>query len=212
MSKIVLTCVYCVALCCILYTSSVAAALNPEQTVAAVQEALDKADEARLDELMDVTGIIAQGVDNFLARARTPEGRESLPPLLAMTLSSIDSSPQGRLIAQGLLQKATEEFIRFGVRSGSFGGKGRQAPQSQDMWSTLFDGASLGRKEIQQVGKAVPEADGVYVPCIVYDHGSKQTYVVEASLRKNAKGAWRITAIRNMNDLMDQVRQESKVL
>lgn len=210
MPKALLMYAACAVMCCALHSAALAAALSPEQTVAAVQEALDKADEARLNELMDVNAIIGQGVDIFLARARTPEGQADLSPFLAMTLSSIESSPQGRVIARGLLQKAAEEFISFGVRSGAFGGKGREAPQSKDMWSSLFEGASLGRKEIQQVGRAVRDGEGVYVPCIVFDHGSQRTYVVEANLRKNASGVWRITAIRNMNDVMDQVRQESK--
>ena len=212
MPRIVLIYTACAVLCCALHSAAHAATLSPEQTVAAVQEALDKADEARLDELMDVNGVIGQGADIFLERARTPEGQADLPPFLAMTLSSIESSPQGRLIARGLLQKAAEEFVRFGVRSGSFGGKGRETPKSKNMWSALFEGASLGRKEIQQVGKAVPEGGGVYVPCIVFDHGSQRVYIVEAALTKNASGVWRITAIRNMNDLMDQVRQESRAL
>lgn len=212
MPRIMLISAVCVMVFCVLPTASLSATLTPEQTVAAVQGALDTANEARLDELMDVNAIVAQGVDIFLTRARTPEGQAALSPLLAMTLSSLESSPQGRLMTQGLLQKTTEEFIRFGVRSGAFGGKKGDAPQGKDMWSALFDGASLGRKEIQRIGKAVPEGEGVYVPCIVFDHGSQQTYIVQAALRKNPAGVWRIVGIRNMNDVMDQVSAESKAL
>lgn len=180
----------------------------PEQAVHGLRQALNASDAALLDRWADVDGVLGQAVDVFLEDARTPEGQAMLPPMLAVVLSSVDSSPQARALVRGTLQKEAGEFVRYGVRSGKFAGKPREAAPPSGMLAPLFADASLGRKEIRAIGKAMPEKDGYYVPFDLLDHGNGNTYIVEASVRKNGD-QWRIVGIRNIRALMDRIRQEA---
>ena len=183
-------------------------AQGPEQAVQGLRQALNTSDAALLDRWADVDGVLGQAVDVFLEDARTPEGQALLPPMLAVVLSSVDSSPQARALVRGTLQKEAGEFVRYGVRSGKFAGKPREAAPPSGMLAPLFADASLGRKEIRSIGHAVPEKDGYYVPFALLDHGNGNTYTVEASVRKNGE-QWRLVGIRNIRALMDRIRQEA---
>lgn len=181
---------------------------GPEHAVHGMQRALESGDAALLDKWADVDGILGQAVDVFLEDARTPEGQALLPPMLAVVLSSVDSSPQAKALVRGTLQKEAGEFVRYGVRSGKFAGKPREAAPPSGMLAPLFADASLGRKEILSIGRAVPEGSGYYVPFVVRDHGNGNTYPIEATVHKKGD-QWRIAGIRNMRALMDRIRQEA---
>lgn len=198
-------------LCCLwLWTGSAhaAQAQGPEQAVLGLQRALNTSDAALLDRWADVDGVIGQAVDVFLEDARTPEGQALLPPMLAVVLSSVDSSPQAKALVRSTLQKEAGEFVRYGVRSGKFAGKPKEASPPSGMLAPLFADASLGRKEIRTIGEAVSEKGGYYVPFTLMDYGNGNTYTVEATVRKSGE-QWRITGIRNIRALMDRIRQEA---
>ena len=178
---------------------------TPEQVVRNLQKAVDKGDVALLDASADVEGVLGQAVDVFFKDIQKPEAQTSLPPALAMMLSSVASSEALR----ALLQREGASFVRYGVRSGHFGGQPRESEGLSGMLAPLFAEASLGRKEIRRISP-MGGKDGVAVVAFeVLDHGNGQSYPVQAELRR-AEGRWRITGLANMPDLLRQVREEGK--
>lgn len=181
---------------------------TPSGAVRGAAQALDTADAALLDQLVDVEGLIGQAVDIFLDDAATPQGQASLPPVLGMILSSVGSSAQARSSVRSLLQSEAGEFVRYGVRSGNFAGKPRDVAPPSGMLAPLFADASLGRKEIRNVGDAVQDGETTWVPFSVYDHGNGNTYAVQGVLRRDG-GLWRVVGIRNVRELMTKIRGEA---
>lgn len=188
--------------------ADVAASASPDTAAPALRRAVDNADAALLDSVADVRSIVGEAVDMFLQDARTPEGKAALPPLPALILSSTGDNPRRRAALRDFLRREAEELVRYGVRSGAFAGKPRQAPPPEGILAPLFADVSLGRKEIRQIGRAVREGDAAYVPFTVHDHGNGNDYPVQALLRRAGK-EWRIVSIRNLREIMDQIRRES---
>lgn len=191
------------------YGAETAGAFAPEGAVLLLRRAMNEADVALLDKAADVEAVVGQAVDMFLADARAPGGMEALAPGPALILSSLKNSPQAWNAVRDLLRREAAEFVRYGVRSGSFSGRLRQAAPPSGILAPLFTDVSLGRKEIRGVGRAVSEGEGVYVPFTVRDHGNGNDYAVEARLRETG-GRWRIVDVRNLRHIMERVRHEAR--
>ena len=143
----------------------------------------------------------------FLQDAKT-EDQSTLPPALAMILASVGKSEQATELLRSTLSKEAGEFVRYGVRSGAYAGKSRQAEPPSGLLAPLFSDASMGRKEIQQVGRPVAESGAVYVPFTLKDHGNGNSYPVEAWLRQQ-DGDWKVIGLRNVRTLVRLIREES---
>lgn len=187
---------------------ALATAATAEQAVYDLRRAIDMGDVPLLDATVDMEGIIGQAVDIFLEDARTPEAQTTLPPMLAVVLSSVDASPQTRAMARSLLQREAGEFVRYGVRSGHFSGTPREAPPPAGLLAPLFADASLGRKEIYAIGKATTDGAVVYVPFMLRDHGNGKDYPVQALVNKQ-DGHWRITGLHTLRVLLEQIRRKA---
>ena len=182
--------------------------LAPEQVVRNLQKAMDTADVALLDQCADVEQVLGQAVDIFLKDLQATDKQGSLPPVLAMMLSQLTSSESARVSIRGLLQREAAEFVRYGVRSGNFAGKPREAAPPSGMLAPFFADASLGRKEVRHIAPALRQGDVALVAFEVLDHGNGNTYPVQAELHR-ADGAWRIVGLPNLPALIDQIRAEA---
>ena len=154
--------------------------------------------------------LIGQAVDTFLREAATPAGRVALPPVLSMLLSSVANSGNDSS-ARSLLHHEIRQFVLYGIRSGAFAGH-----KTKDSSSALFSGSvlaplfgdvSLGRKELRDISRAVPDGRDMRIAFTVLDHGNGNAYPVTARLSMNTD--WRIVAITNMRTLVDQILQEA---
>lgn len=194
-------------LCCALYSPACADELTPEQTVRNVQKALDTADAALLDQSAHVESVVGQAVDVFLRDLQSPEAQASLPPVLALLLGPLSASETAKDTIRSTLQREASEFIRYGVRSGNFAGKARETTPPAGLLAPLFADASLGRKELRNIGIATRQGDVALVSFSVLDHGNGNTYPVQAELHRQG-GRWRIVGLANMPALIKQVREE----
>ncbi len=203
MQKIFITFLFFIALC--LPVSKVLA--SPVQTIKDVQSAIDNANEAAFVKAVNMESLIGQCVDIFMEDAQKSH-QQTLPPALALLLSTINISEGARKQLRSTLVKEGSEFVRFGVRSGAFAGKPNDTATPAGMLSALFGNASMGRKEIMLIGAPVESQGAVYVPFTIKDHGNGQSYPVEAWLRQE-EGQWRVIGLRNVRQLMRIIRGES---
>lgn len=195
-------------LCGVLLAPAHAAELAPEQVVRNLQKALDNADTALLNQCADVEAVIGQAVDVFLRDIQSADAQASLPPLLAMIISPISSSESAKNAIRSTLQKEAAEFVRYGVRSGNFAGKPRETTPPAGLLAPAFVDASLGRKEVRDMGPTTRQGDVAVIPFTVLDHGNGHSYPVQAELRR-MDGQWRIVGLANMPALVKQVRAEA---
>ncbi len=200
-----------VFLCFLLSTfcmASHAVHASPVQTIKNVQSAIDNADEAAFVEAVNMESLIGQCVDVFMEDAQKSD-QQTLPPALALLLSTINMSEGARKNLRATLVKEGSAFVRYGVGSGTFAGKPNDSVSHNGLLSALFANASMGRKEIMHIGSPVESQGAVYVPFSIKDHGNGQSYPVEAWLRQE-DGKWRVIGLRNVRQLMRIIRGESK--
>ncbi len=196
------------SLCLLLSFVSVAkAGTSPVATIEDVKKAIDTADQTLFDQAVNMESLIGQCVDVFLEDAQKSD-QQTLPPALALMLSTINLSEAAKTNVRAVLSKEGADFVRFGVRSGAFAGKHSQEKSSGGMLSTLFSLASMGRKEITHIGQGIEESGAVYVPFMIKDHGNGNSYPVEAWLRQE-NGQWRVIGLRNVRSLMRIIRGEA---
>ncbi len=186
-------------------------AQTPEAALRHVQAALDNSDVELFERHVDMDALIGQAVDTFLKEAATPAGRAALPPVLSMLLSSVADSGSDSS-ARSLLHHEMRQFVRYGIRSGAFAGRKPKDPPSAlfsgSMLAPLFGDVSLGRKELRDISRAIPDGGGMRIAFTVLDHGNGNVYPVIARLSSMDTG-WRIVAITNMQALVDQILQEA---
>ncbi len=181
----------------------------PESTVREIQAAIDAKDSARFERLVDMRGIAGRAVDMLLEDAARPEGG-SLPPLLALMLSQVRSSPQATAALRGLLEDECGAFVRYGVASGHFAGRPDKSVRPGGMLSPLFAEASLGRKELAVAGPAAAAGGGAFLlPALLRDHGNGNSYPLLLRL-EGAPQERRVTEIVNLPDLWAQIAAEAQ--
>ena len=116
------------ALCCLLLLSCLclwpagARALSSDAARACVVEAggaVDNADAACFEQLVDMDAILNEAVDLFMKEAAKPENSSLLPPMLALMFSGAAMAEDNGLGVRlrGLCRKE-----RTGLRSGRLGG------------------------------------------------------------------------------------------
>lgn len=187
-----------------------AQAQTPEATLRAVQTALDTGDVGLFEKYVDMNGVIGRAVDIFLEEAGTPAGKHALPPVLAMLLSSAAESGSDSSV-RSLLRHEAAQFVRYGIRSGAFAGcPPEDAPSaffSGSMLAPLFGDVSLGRKELRDISRPLPDGRDMRIAFTLLDHGNGNVYPVIARLSPTPAG-WRIADITNMRALVEQILQE----
>lgn len=194
-----------------LFTAGARAASPEAMTLAAINETLKTGDSERFARLVNVDGIINDAITAFAAEAVKPENAAKLPPMLAIMFSNA----VGQENIRALLLQEFRAFVLNGVASGAFGGKHLPGNKAQGIFAPLFATVSLGRKEIRDIGDAMP-ADGgsSLITFTVHDWGNDQNYPVAARFipLQDAAGAdaslMRLESLENLPQIMAQIRQE----
>lgn len=183
---------------------------DPRQCPKAIGQAIDAADLATFEKLVDLDGIIDEGVTLFLEEMRKPENARQLPPMLAMMFSRTASGDEMAKSIRTMLVGETRAFICNGVSSGAFAGRAPTGATQQGLLAPLFADASKGRKEIRSIGKASAIGKGLWhVPFVLHDGGNGLDYPV-VGLVSQTKHGLRLTAIDNFDELFARVAAESK--
>ena len=205
-------CLFLVPLCLGFATPSLAAgtAAAARQCVVQAGKAVDSADVATFEKLVDVDGILADALDIFVRRAKQPQAAAELPPMLAILFAQAGSGEQGSATVRAVLLSESRAFIVNGISSGAFAGRKMDGRASQGVLAPLFADASTGRKEIRQVGEARAKNGDWLVPFTVYDHGNGENYRVTGRVSFDGSSTGRLVAVENLEALMGQVADESR--
>lgn len=184
------------------------AAADPRQCVLQAGSAVEKADVAAFERLVDVDGILEQALNLFVRRAQDPEAAKDLPPMVALLFTQA-ASKEGNV--RSLLLSETRAFVRNGISSGAFAGRKPSGNAAQGLLAPLFADASTGRKEIRNVGQARRDGDGWLVPFVVHDGGNGESYDVTGRVTSD-NGEMRLTSVANMESLLRRVAAESRAV
>lgn len=191
-------------------TNAVTAQEGPAKALENVQSAIDTGDSTLFERHVDVDGLIRAGVDYFLAEAKNDTGKNSLPPVLAMILSTVGQSETGKMSFRSLVGGEARNFVVYGVQSGSFAGTRRDnAPPPEGLLAPLFAEASLGRKEIRQARSPQMRGNDCLISFVVYDYGNGQSYPIQG-LWQVVNGHWQLVKVENMSALLKQIRREAE--
>ncbi len=178
------------------------------QTIKDIQSALDNANQELFDASIDMESLVGQCLDVVMEDA-SKEGQQTIPPVLALILSAANMSAEARETLRNTLITEVGEFIRFGVRSGAFAGKEVKTTPPGGVLAPFLTNTSMGRKEITNIGPAIPESGAEYVTFVLRDHENGRSYPVEAWLRAT-NGQWKVIGIRNVRTLMRMLQNESE--
>ncbi len=198
----------CLIIC---FAANTHAGTDPVTTIYDVKRAIETSDEQLFNASVDMESLIGQCVDIFMQDANK-EGQTTLPAALAMLFSAASANDIAKQTLRNTLVSEVSDFVRTGVRSGAYAGtlKENLAPSWESgVLAPLFANASMGRKEILNVGRAIPESGAVYVTFSLKDHANGNTYPVEAWLREQQSGQWRVIGLRNVRTLVRLLRTES---
>ena len=184
-------------------------ASGARQCVTDIGLAVDRADAAAIERLVDVDTILAAALDIFVQRARDPRVAEELPPMLAILFAQAAPGEQGNATVRAVLLSESRAFVMNGISSGAFAGRRVEGRAAQGVLAPLFADASTGRKEVRQVGEARAKNGDWLVPFTVYDHGNGENYRVTGRVRFN-DGKARLVEVENLDAHMGQVADESR--
>lgn len=177
----------------------------PNQCLADISNAIENGDANAFGRLADVDAILNQGLDVFLEQAAKPENARYIPPMLALMLSQAASQPAVRAL---LLQEA-RSFLLNGISTGAFAGKKLSPAQQQGLLAPLFAHASIARKEIRHLGKAVADDEnGWFLPFSIHDFGNGNDYAILGRFTPY-NGGLRLTGIENLDQIFAQIQQEA---
>jgi hypothetical protein len=190
---------------------------SPEGIIGEVQRAVDAKDAARFEQLVDVRGVADRAVGALLEEAaKSPEGTTILPPLPALMLSSLKDSPRALSELRALLARETENFVRYGVRSGYFAGRADANVRPEGLQALLFSDVSPGRKQLSPAGPALPAGpagpagkDAALLPAELRDHGTGNGYPLLLRLQRTESG-WRVAELVNMLALWERIQAEMR--
>lgn len=173
--------------------------------LAAISSAIDAGDTAAFNRLADMDAILNQSLDVFLVHAAKPENSSAIPPMLALMFTQAANQPTVRAL---LLQEA-RAFLLNGIATGAFAGKTLSAAQQQSLLAPLFARASIGRKEIRSLGKAVEDGEnGFFLPFNIHDFGNGNDYAIVGHFTPGGDGL-RLTGIENLEQIFAQIQKEA---
>lgn len=190
--------------------SEVSAKTDPRQCPKDIGKAIDNADLATFEKLVDLDGIIDEGVSLFISEMQKPENARQLPPMLAMMFSRAAGQDDMGKSIRTMLTGESRAFICNGVASGAFAGRKPEGATQQGLLAPLFANASQGRKEIRSIGQASAIGEGFWhVPFVVHDGGNGLDYPIVGLVGRSGSGL-RLVAIDNFADLFARVAAESQ--
>jgi hypothetical protein len=176
------------------------------QFPALIGKAIDAADSAAFERLVDMNAILDTALNLFLRETQKPETARGLPPLLAFMLSRATLEDSGEGLHALILQEA-KTVVNNGIASGAFAGHKLTYQAAQGLLAPLFADASAGRKEIRETDEAWPDKGEWLVPFILFDAGNNESYPVLGRVSKTGNG-FRLTAIDNMDELVRRILTE----
>lgn len=182
---------------------------SPEDTVVHMNRAVREANGEEFLKYVDLDAILDSTLTAFLEEANKPENASRLPPMLALVVAQAsEDGLKGQTVRQ-LLRGEARAFVLSGINSGAFAGKTPDKTQFTGLLAPLFANASMGKKEIHDIGEAVEDGDAMLVPFTVHDYGNDQDYLVVGRFSPTSDG-WRMTGFGNSDKLMNQIRDESE--
>lgn len=177
--------------------------------IAEAGKAIDAADVAAFERLVDLDAILGEALHLFLRETQKPEVARQLPPLLAMLFSQAAAQDSGGVNLRSLLFGEARAFVLNGVASGAFAGRKPTGQAAQGLLAPLFADASTGRKEIREIGQARRDGRGWLVPFVVHDAGNGEDYSVLGRVSPLDNGC-RLTAVENLEELLRRISEESR--
>lgn len=185
------------------------AATEPAGALDDINRAVEQADSAAFQQLVDVDGILEDSLNVVLRELKNPEMTNKLPPLLTLMFSQAAAQSEGGEILRGLLRSEARNFVLNGVESGAFAGRKPQAVNSQSLFGPIFSAASLGRKAVIGKGKPKKSGNDWLMPFTVHDYGNERDYTVNGRFSRQADGTVRLTGIENIAALLAQIGAEN---
>lgn len=180
---------------------------DPRGHIQEIGDAIDSADAESFVRLVDIDAILNNALEVFVEEATRPENASRLPPMLALIVQQL-KGVKGPSPVRDLLLGEGKNFVLAGISSGAFAGRKPESSSSQGLLAPLFESASLGRKEIRNIGQPRQTAKGWLVPFVIYDHGNELEYPVKALLEQK-DGDLKLTGLENMRQLIYQIGEES---
>ena len=181
---------------------------TPRECVEKIGVAIDTADTGLFTQKVDVDALINDSIAVFLEAAKKPEMQRNMQPMLAIMLQQAASGQGAGATIRALLYKEGRAFLLNGIGSGAFAGKKVSYTKQQSLLTPLFEHASLGRKEIVQIGAGQKRADGTIVPFTILDYGNDLEYPVDG-LIQDVQGTLRLTKILNLQEIFTRIQEEA---
>lgn len=200
----------CLLVCLPAHTT--AAADSPQACLESVAQAITDADMTAFEKHVDVDGILQVVVDKLFVEASRPENAAKLPPMLSIMFSGAALADGGGRVRK-MLRGEAKAFVRNGIASGAFAGRAPgQDYRSEGLIAPLFADASLGRKEIHDIGKARARKDGGWtLPFRVFDAGNGNDYPVVGHFARRDDRVM-LVGIDNLNELFTRIAAEAAAL
>lgn len=174
-----------------------------------IGEAIDRSDAESFSQLVDMDTILNNALDVFIQEASKPENASRLPPMVALLLSQITKGASSPV--RDLLLGEAKNFVLTGISSGAFAGQKPNLSNAQGLFAPIFASASLGRKEIKNIGAPRQIENGWIVPFIIFDHDNEYEYPVQGRLERSGDNL-KLTGLENMRQLIYQIGQESEAV
>jgi hypothetical protein len=199
------------SLLCLVPAYAVAAdrAALAAQCPAQIGKAMDDADTAAFEKLVDINAILNMALAVFLRDLEAMQAAGEIPPVLALLFSRAAMRDVAGGQVRKLLIDETRAFVLNGVDSGAFAGRPPSGRAAQGLLAPLFADASTGRKEIQDIGAARADGGEWLVPFVVHDFGNGESYPVLGRVSPTGNG-FRLTAVENLDEIMRRIGEERK--
>lgn len=174
-----------------------------------IGQAIDNADADAFSRLVDMDAVLNNALDVFVQEASKAENSKRLPPMLAIILPQLTAGKEQSPVRDLLLGEA-KNFVLAGISSGAFAGQKPDLSHVEGLLVPLFANASMGRKEIRELGTPRQIENGWIVPFVIYDHDNEYEYPIRGRLQYGENGL-RLTGVENMRQLIYQIGEESSV-
>ncbi len=180
---------------------------QPVELIMEIGEAIDNSDAQEFAQLVDMDEILNNAIDVFVAEASRPDNASRLPPMVALLVSQLATNAPSPV--RDLLIGEAKNFVLTGISSGAFAGKKPDLSNSSGLLAPLFAQASMGRKEIRDIGAPTPVENGWIVPFVIYDHDNGNEYPIKGRVEDTGTDL-KLTGIENMRQLIYQIGEESQ--
>lgn len=202
--------ILCICICfyCCGLTASYAASSNvstPLDSLTQIQLAIDEANGENFQNLIDLDNIGNNALNSFLKLMQSPDYANQLPPMLSIIFGQLNSQNQIR----SLLLNEGKAFVINGVTSGNFAGKSQNnSITNPGFLAPLFADASLGKKQITNIGEPTRDGEHWLVPFVIHDEGNGNSYPIIGKFELQ-NGICRLTDIANFDQIFTQIAKES---